>query len=108
MFKNEFSPKTIPKHTALLVDKGFDGIQKDYANTTIVMPKKKPKGKELSDYDKEQNRIISGIRVSVEHAIAGVKRLRIVTDKFRNKTDKFNDKVMHLACGLWNYHLDYC
>ena len=70
--------------------------------------KKKPKGKELSDYDKEQNRIISGICVSVEHAIAGVKRLRIVTDKFRNKTDKFNDKVMHLACGLWNYHLDYC
>jgi len=54
------------------------------------------------------HKIISGIRISSEHAIAGIKRLRIVTDKFRNKTNKFNDKVMFLACGLWNYQLKYC
>lgn len=108
MFKNEFDPKNIPKNIALWMDKGFTGVQKDYPDADVVMPKKKPKDKELSAYDKEQNKIISGIRILSEHAIGGIKRLRIVTDKFRNKSDKFNDKVMFLSCGLWNYQQDYC
>lgn len=108
MFKDEFNPSTIPKKIAIWVDKGFQGIAKDYPEADVVMPKRKPKGQELSDYDKEQNKIISGIRILSEHAIGGVKRLRIVADKFRNKTEEFNDHVMHLACGLWNYQLEYC
>lgn len=35
--------------------------------------------------------------------LAGVKRLRIVSDKFRNKSDQFNDQIndqiMNIACG---------
>jgi len=108
MFKNEFDPKNIPKNIALWMDKGFVGVRKDYPDANVVMPKKKPKGKELSAYDKEQNKTISGIRILSEHAIGGAKRLRIVADKFRNKSDKFNDKVMFLSCGLWNYQLKYC
>ena len=71
------------------------------------MPMKKPRGKELTDYEKEQNKVISDIRILSEHALGGVKRLRIVVDKFRNKKDEFNDNVMYLACGLWNYQLAY-
>ena len=108
MFKDEFDPKNIPKEITLWMDKGFIGVKKDYPETDVMMPKRKPKGKELSDYDKEQNKTISGIRVLSEHAIGGIKRLRIVTDKFRNKSDKFNDKVMFLSCGLWNYQQEYC
>jgi len=108
MFKDEFDPSTIPRKIAIWVDKGFQGITKDYPEADVVMPKRKPKGKELTEYDKEQNKIISGIRILSEHAIGGVKRLRIVADKFRNKTEKFNDQVMHISCGLWNYQLEYC
>ena len=108
LFKGEFDPKTIPKDISLWMDKGFYGIKNDYPEATVVMPKKKPRGKELTDYEKEQNKVISGIRILSEHAIGGIKRLRIVTDKFRNKNDEFNDKVMNLACGLWNYQLGYC
>lgn len=108
MFKDEFDPSMTSKETALWVDKGFQGIAKDYPKAVVVMPKRKPKGKELSEYDKEQNKIISGIRIVSEHAIGGVKRLRIVADKFRNKTEEFNDQVMNIACGLWNYQLEYC
>lgn len=108
MFKNELDPKVIPKNIALWVDMGFTGIKKDYTGASIVIPKRKPKGKELSDLEKADNKIISGIRILSEHAIGGIKRLRIVTDKFRNKTDRFNDKAMFIACGLWNYQLEYC
>ncbi len=40
----------------------------------------------LIDDAKAWNRIISGFRVLVEHAIGGVKRFGIVSDKFRNKS----------------------
>jgi hypothetical protein len=51
---------------------------------------------------------ISSIRVQIEHAIGGIKRMQITTGKFRNKKDTFNDKAMLLSCGLWNYHLKCC
>lgn len=107
LFKAEFDPKTIPKQKALWLDKGFIGIHRDYPEATVVMPKRKPKSEPLSQQEKEQNKVISGIRMLSEHAIGGIKRLRIVTDQFRNKTERFNDQVMHLACGLWNYQLQY-
>jgi CxxC motif-containing protein len=67
--------------------------------------KKKPRGKELTDEEKARNKLISSIRVRVEHAIGGIKRMRITTDKFRNKKESFNVKAMLISCGLWNYHL---
>lgn len=107
MFKDEFPPGKIPEDIKLWTDLGFLGIEKDYPNLNVIMPKKKPKGKKLTEKEKENNKVISGFRVKVEHAIGGIKRLRITTDKFRNKTYDFNDKVMLIACGLWNYHLSF-
>jgi len=34
-----------------------------------------------------------------------VKEFRIVSNIFRNKIDDFDDKVMEISCGLWDYHL---
>jgi hypothetical protein len=36
-----------------------------------------------------QNKVISSIRVRVEHAIGGITRMRITTDKFRNKSNMY-------------------
>ena len=105
IFKDIFPPGLFPKSILLWLDLAFIGIDTDYPEASVMMPKKKPRGQELTDEDKVQNKAISGVRVRVEHAIAGIKRLRITTDKFRNKTDSFNDKAMLISCGLWNYHL---
>ena len=48
------------------------------------------------------NRIISGVRIVVEHAIAGVKRCRIVKDVLRLTKAGVSDRVMEVACGLHN------
>jgi hypothetical protein len=105
MFKEEFPPPSVvfPRSIALWIDLGFVGFEKDYPDTLVMIPKKKPKGKELTDDAKAWNRIVSGFRVLVEHAIGGVKRFGIVSDKFRNRKDGFDDKVMLVSCGLWNY-----
>jgi hypothetical protein len=42
----------------------------------------------------------------VEHAIAGVKRCRIVKDVLRLTRDGIADLVMEIACGLHNLRVD--
>jgi hypothetical protein len=69
------------------------------------MPTKKPKGKQLSDAQKEENRRISGFRILVEHAIGGVKKCRIVKERFRCRKFGFDDLVMLIACGLHNFRV---
>ena len=48
------------------------------------------------------NRIFSSARVVVEHAIAGIKRCRIVKDVLRLTQAGISDRVMEIACGLHN------
>jgi gluconate kinase len=67
---------------------------------------KKPKGKPLSDDDRMLNRVISTVRIKVEHAIAGVKRCRIVKDIFRNTLPGMSDVVIEIACALHNLRVD--
>ena len=40
--------------------------------------------------------------MTVEHAIAGIKRCHIVSDLFRNRRQGFVDEVMLAASGLHN------
>lgn len=94
-----------PKGIHLYQDKGFQGYQP--AGVIIHQPKKKPKGEELSSVEKEQNRLISRVRVVVEHVISGIKRCRIVKDVFRNTKEDYDDLVMEIACGLHNLRRDY-
>jgi hypothetical protein len=47
------------------------------------------------------------MRVRVEHAIAGVKRSRIVKDVLRNKRDDTSDSAIEAACGLHNLRVRY-
>ena len=108
MFKELFPPGLFPESITLWLDRGFTGIKRDYPAATVMMPKKKPKGGALTDDEKARNKAISGFRVLVEHAIGGLKRFRIATEKCRNKDNRFNDRVIAISCGLWNYHLKCC
>ena len=85
----------------LFQDTGFQGYKPDHVDT--YQPKKKPRGKELTDEEKAENTMIASIRILVEHVIAGVKRCRIVKDVFRNTKNHFADQVMEIACGLHNF-----
>ena len=57
--------------------------------------------------DKWLNRLFSSARIYVEHAMAGVKRCRIVKDVFRNTKKDFSDLVMEVACALPNLRLQF-
>jgi hypothetical protein len=90
-----------PEGSTLYKDSGFQGYEPSGVHTR--QPKKKPRGVELTLEEKEQNSLISKMRIVVEHVICGVKRCRIVKDVFRNTKDKFDDLVMEITCGLHNF-----
>jgi hypothetical protein len=94
----------IPDEVAIEGDLGFQGLQNEYEN--VRLPHKKPKGKELSEQQKQENREFSRQRVVCEHAHAGIKRYRSVTDVYRNRVPDFDDRLMLNAVGLWNLYLD--
>jgi hypothetical protein len=96
---------SFPNGIALYKDTGFQGYEPEGIMT--FQPQKKPRGKELTAEQKEQNRLISSIRIVVEHIISGVKRCRIVKDLFRNTKDHYDDLVMELACGLHNFRVQW-
>jgi hypothetical protein len=91
---------TFPEGTKMYQDTGFQGYAPPGA--TVVQPKKKPRGKELSAGEKERNREISGERIGVEHSLGGVKIFGIVAAIYRNLKDGYVDLVMETACGLFN------
>jgi len=93
----------IPQEIPVYADTGFIGAQRVHSN--IYIPKKKSKKRPLTFDEKETNKLISSYRVVVEHAIGGIKRLRCMSEKLRNRRAFVDDQFILLASGLWNYHL---
>jgi hypothetical protein len=93
----------LPPSIGKFGDTGFVGMDKMYENT--VIPKKRSKKHPLTERDKENNRIISSLRVTVEHAIGGIKKFRVIGEKLRNRLGRFGDDAMFVCCGLHNFHL---
>jgi hypothetical protein len=99
--------KAIPPSTTVWVDTGFMGIEDQLAaEVPIMRPQKGSKHHPLSSEQKEENRIISGLRVVCEHAIGGIKRFGALVFPYRNRKGQ-DDTFMSIASGLWNFHLNF-
>lgn len=95
----------LPNDVTAWVDSGFSGIDLIHPNSQICH--KATKNHPLNEAQKRHNRIVSGIRIPVEHAIAGMKRMRAAADIWRNKTPGMDDRVMLVSAGLWNFYLEH-
>lgn len=95
--------RAVPNDVAIWSDTGFKGMGRDHPN--VVMPKKRTKLRPLTEEERCNNQVISGIRVIVEHAISGFKRFRAAGDVYRNRLPNFDDRMNCVCAGLWNFHL---
>ena len=95
----------------VLADLGYLGVVKDYDLPPASLPHRKPRRSKknpktcLSADQRTHNQAHARRRVKVEHAISGAKRLGAVMQVYRNKIAHFVDRVMAVACGIWNWHL---
>jgi hypothetical protein len=94
----------IPDTVSIEGDLGFQGLQNEYVN--IRLPQKKPKGKALTEAQKQEHQALSQQRVVCEHAHTGMKRYQAVSAIYRNRVSEFDDRLMLTAAGLWNFYLE--
>ena len=100
LFKN--STTDLDKLIAFLADNGYQGIQELFSKS--LTPKKKSKYNPLSDEDKEFNKLISNIRIAVEHVNCQLKIFRILSERYRSRIDTFNLRAI-LICCFYNFCL---
>jgi hypothetical protein len=94
----------IPKQVVTVVDLGYLGIEKDFPAQLSALPYKKRYQEDLSQEEKEYNRIHSKKRIVIEHTICRLKKYRIINDVFRNKLRKYN-RISDIVSGLVNYRI---
>lgn len=92
-----------PYPCVLYQDTGYQGFRPE--GVRIVQPVKKPKGKELTKEEKEDNRKISSFRIRVEHAIGSIKHMRIVKDECRLRAENFVQRIFKTCTALHNFRI---
>ena len=93
-----------PKKTCHRFDSGYQGVKQDNPHHYIVLPTKKPKGKELSALAKEHNRINSKRRVIVEHVYSRLKKFRILGNLYRGSIELYNP-IFRSVASILNFKL---
>jgi len=91
-------------NVTLWQDTGYQGFTAD--GVTIVQPQKKPRGKELTQEQKDRNRTISATRIIVEHAIGSTKRYRIVKDECRLRKNSYPSSIFTICAALHNFRVE--
>lgn len=106
MLQEEFPPdQPWFESFRLRVDLGFLGLATDYKCKEVVIPHKKPRKQELTAEQKAENTVRASQRIVVEHAHAGLKRYRILSDRLRMHNLELYDVVLGVCAGLWNFYL---
>ena len=106
MFSAEFPPEQDWfKNFRVRVDLGFLGIERDYLCKELLLPHKKKKKQELSSEQKAENKLRASERIYVEHAIGGMKRYRILSDRLRVHDVELYNVILGVCAGLWNFYL---
>jgi hypothetical protein len=101
IFKNS---KVRPRaEIEILGDKGYQGIQKLHALSNT--PKKKHPRSSLSNEDKNSNRRLAKVRVIGEHINRRLKIFKILSERYRNRRNRFGLRF-NLIAGLYNYELN--
>ena len=72
-----------------------------YIGTGLTTPARKPRGGELSDARKAENRKVSRRRVAAEHGIGKMKVWRVAAERYRNPVGR-HTLIMKNVAGLHN------
>ncbi len=81
-------------------DSGYQGLKNNNPNYYLTIPTKKPRSKNLSLLEKENNRANSKRRVVVEHAFSRIKKFKISSTVFRQPREKHNQTIRNIVAIL--------
>lgn len=107
IFRKNKTARKIPQNTKAYLDRGYQGIKKDFPDLKALTPVKKNHWKrKLTLSEKIYNTKLAKKRVVVEHIISRLKKYQILAGIFRNKVDNYNQDFRNIA-ALINFRLAY-
>jgi hypothetical protein len=95
------------KQKRVRLDLGFQGFKEVYKCRKLYIPYKKKRVKkgacnELSEAQKQCNKIQATERIKVEHSIGGMKRYRIISHRLTLKSMVIINCIIGVCAALWN------
>jgi hypothetical protein len=81
-------------------DKGYQGYRPTGVN--LLEQFRASRNNPLTDFQKEYNSWVNSVRVVVEHAIGGVKRLALISKSIRYWKQPVRHQIFIIGCGLHN------
>ncbi|MFN8538749.1 MAG: transposase family protein [Thermomicrobiales bacterium] len=107
----------LPDGVEALADKGYQGLaaqvetvalcdvasreERAAPRLTARTPHKKPRGGELTDAQRQDNRALGTVRIRVEHCLGWLKHWAILATRFRCAHDRYTP-ILCVLCGLVN------
>lgn len=105
LFKKSSLATFLPRNSAFYVDSGYQGIEKDFPALHVKIPVKRTRGHtELTRSEKIGNRKQRKVRIFAEHAIARLKKFRVLADIYRHDQTNYNQTFRFIA-NLVNFRL---
>ena len=104
LFEDSWVYTRIPKKAKALGDSAYQGIHHPFLRLSV--PQKKPPNQELGGEMKAQNRLISQVRVRVEHPLAFLKHFNILSQVFRGQIHRADLPFKTIAC-IYNFTRNY-
>jgi hypothetical protein len=77
----------------------FKGDKAYIGEKNVTTPHKKPRKRELSEIQKQENQIFSRIRIIIEHLIRRVKVFQVAAQRFRLRPQTYQQVIL-TVCGL--------
>ncbi len=85
-----------------LYDSAYQGIHDAFPQANSIIPCKKYKNKKRTREQIFHNKLLSSVRVRIEHVYSRIKKFNIRRDVFRSRFDKY-DGIVQVVNGLINY-----
>lgn len=105
--EQEGTIEMIPDDMVILMDKGYQGIKKDYPSKNIFTPiKRRGKNSVLSESSEEFNKNHSSKRIYIEHAFGRMKKYAVLGNVYRGCTEVYN-QVFRSIAALVNFKEGY-
>lgn len=90
-FSDSGAAAKIPKETSVGGDLGYQGIQDDLPDHSVIIPFKKSKLQPLTVEQKLLNQEFARGRIIVENTICQFKHFRLLAERFRHDVDKYDN-----------------
>lgn len=94
-----------------MLDKGYDGIRKDYPDLPLILPFKARRNRPLTEEEKAYNKVVAHYRIVVEHAMAQLNRFTVLRQVYRGwhtRHEKAHSQVVRVVARLVNRRTRVC